>query len=88
MPQVISFDDYSPREDNTGTISQLDRIACLFVVILHRKYLQRYDIISQYLTYHNKLKMWINSTSVFPKYTCRHSWYNEYSKIGTVKVVF
>lgn len=35
-----SFDDYSPWADSKKSISRLDRIACLSVVILHRKYLQ------------------------------------------------
>ena len=41
MSPVNSFDDYSPWADSTETISRLDRIACLFIVILHRKYSQR-----------------------------------------------
>lgn len=43
MPLVNSFDDYLTRADITVTISQLDRIACLFVAILHRKYSQWYN---------------------------------------------
>lgn len=33
MPPVNIFDDYSPLADCTESISQLNRIACLFVVI-------------------------------------------------------
>lgn len=36
MPLVNSFDGYSPWADITETILQLDRKACLLVVILHR----------------------------------------------------
>lgn len=38
-----SFDDYSPWADSIETISRFDKIACLFLVILHRKYSQRYN---------------------------------------------
>ena len=38
MLPVSTFVDYSPWTDSIETISQLDGIACLFIVILHRKY--------------------------------------------------
>lgn len=34
MLSVNSFEHYSPWADSTGAISRLNRIACLFVVIL------------------------------------------------------
>lgn len=37
MPPVNSFDDYLLWADSTETISRIDRIASLFVLILHRK---------------------------------------------------
>lgn len=43
MLSVNSFDHYSSWADSTGAISRLNRIACLFVVILHRKYSQRHN---------------------------------------------
>lgn len=43
MPPVNSFEDYLTRADITVTISRLDRIACLFVAILHKKYSQWYN---------------------------------------------
>lgn len=43
MPPVNSFEDYLTRADITVTISRLDRIACLFVAILHEKYSQWYN---------------------------------------------
>lgn len=43
MPPVKSFNEFSPWADSPETISQLDRITCLFDVILHRKYSQGYN---------------------------------------------
>lgn len=43
MPPVNIFDDYSPWTDSTKTFSQLDRIACLFDVILQNKSSQKYN---------------------------------------------
>lgn len=50
MPTVNSFDDYLTWTDITETLSRSDKIACLFAVLLNRKYLQRYDT----LIYHKK----------------------------------
>lgn len=43
MLLVNSLDDYLPWADNTEIISRLDRIACLSVVIVRRKYTKRYN---------------------------------------------
>lgn len=43
MPLMNNLDDYTPWADSMETISWLDRIACLFIVILYRKYSQRYN---------------------------------------------
>lgn len=43
MLPVNSFDDHSPWPDRKENISQLDRLSYLFVVILLRKYSQRYN---------------------------------------------
>lgn len=37
MPPVTSFYDKSPLADSTATILRLDRLKCLFFVILRRK---------------------------------------------------
>lgn len=42
MLPMNRFNDFLPWADSMETISQLDRIASLFV-ILHRKYTQRYN---------------------------------------------
>ena len=53
MLLVNTFVDYSPWTDSRKTVSQLDGIACLFIVILHRKYSQKYNklYIGKFLTY-------------------------------------
>lgn len=53
MLPVNTFVDYSPWTDSIETISQLDGIACLFIVILHRKYSQKYNklFIAKFLTF-------------------------------------
>lgn len=38
MPQVNSFEDYSPKADSLETTSRLHRIACFLIVNLHRMY--------------------------------------------------
>lgn len=43
MLPVNSLDDYLPWADNTEIFSRLDRIACLSVVILRRKYTKWYN---------------------------------------------
>lgn len=43
MLLVNSLDDYLPWADNTEIISRLDRVACLSVVIVRRKYTKRYN---------------------------------------------
>lgn len=43
MLPVNSFDDCSPWADSIETISRLDIKACLFPIILYRKYSQRYN---------------------------------------------
>lgn len=43
MLPVNSFDDCSPWADSIETISRLDIKACLFAIILYRKYSQRYN---------------------------------------------
>lgn len=50
MPTVNSFEDYSTWTGITETLSRSDKIACLFAVLLNRKYPQRYDT----LIYHKK----------------------------------
>lgn len=52
MPQVNIFDEYSPWADSMKTISWLDGVACLFVVILQRN-IHR-DIINTY-NYNNTI---------------------------------
>lgn len=37
MSPANSFESYSPWADGTENSSQLDRSACVFVVVLHRK---------------------------------------------------
>ena len=53
MLPVNTFVDYSPWTDSIETISQLDGIACLFIVILQRKYSQKYNklYIGKFLTF-------------------------------------
>lgn len=49
MLPVNSLDDYLPWADSTEIISRFDRIPCLSVLILSRKYTKRYNII-RYMT--------------------------------------
>lgn len=52
--RMNSFDDYSSRAESMETSSRLDIIACSFVVILHRKYSQRYNQISEQMSLSQK----------------------------------